>query len=109
MDPISVFVYLLDFKSYEKAAISRTYGKPLGWLIVTFFGNAASEYERIERVVLRGSDEEALRFRDSVITECNMTAVAVSNSVLLMKSIIDRCAGCNYCPGGTHSALPVKP
>ena len=68
----------VSLKSHEKVAISRTYGRPVGWLIVTFFGNTATEYERVERVILWGSDEEALRFRDSVITECNMTAVAVS-------------------------------
>ena len=70
--------YLFDLKSHEKVAISRTYGRPLGWLIITFFGNTATEYESIERIVLRGSDEEAPRFRDSVIIECDMTAVAVS-------------------------------
>lgn len=69
---------LFQLKSHEKRAISRTYGRPLGFFIVTFFGNTASDYERIERVVIGGSDEKALRFRDSVITECNMTAVAVS-------------------------------
>ena len=76
---VSLALQVLSYvKSFEKVAISRTYGRPLGWLIITFFGNTATEYERIERVVLGGSDEEALRFRDSVITECNMTAVTVS-------------------------------
>lgn len=48
-------------QSYKSTAISQTYGRPLGWLITTLPGNTATEYERIERVVLRGSDAEALR------------------------------------------------
>lgn len=110
---IQIFTsYLFSLKSHEKVAISRTYGRPLGWLIVTFFGNTATEYERIERVVLRGSDAEALRFRDSVITECNMTAVAVSPiSSGLEYSIISLivCAGRHYCPGGAHSVVITRP
>ena len=75
---------LLYLKHDERTAISRTYGRPLGWFLTTLPGNTATEYERIERVVLQGSDAEALRFRDSVITECSMTAVAVSNSLLMI-------------------------
>ena len=119
MDPLSVVASLASVvslaiqvlslvKSYEKLAISRTYGRPLGWVIVTFFGNTATEYERIERIVLRGSDDEALRFRDSVITECNMTAVAVSRSLRVIDLVIDLCTGRHYRPGGAHSALPAK-
>ena len=84
MEPISVAVSIISFvslfKSSEKLAISRTYGRTVGWIIITFFGKTATEYERISRVVLRGTDEEAMRFRGSVTSECNMTAVAVSIS-----------------------------
>lgn len=87
MDPLTVASLVVQLvtlstevwlyaKRGEKAAISRTYGTTLGWFIVTFSGDTAAEYERIQRVVLRGKDEETLRFRDSVMTECNMTAVA---------------------------------
>ena len=66
------------FRAYERATISQSYGGTTGLLMTTFFGGTASEYERLQRVILRGSDDEALRFRDSVINECNMTAIAVS-------------------------------
>lgn len=65
-------------RSYERATLSQSYGGTAGFFISTFFGNTASEFQRLQRVVLRGSDAEALRFRDSVTNECNMTAVAVS-------------------------------
>ena len=67
-----------QFRAYDGNTISETYGRTAGFVISTFFGKTASEYERLQRVVLRGSDEESLRFRDSVTNECNMTAVAVS-------------------------------
>lgn len=95
MDPLGVAVsaieilalsikILLYLKHDERTAISQIYGRPLGWFLTTLHGNTATEYERIERLVLQGSDAEALRFRDSVITECSMMAVAVSNSLLMI-------------------------
>ncbi len=101
--------FWLHAKRYEKAAISRTYGTTLGWFIVTFAGDTAAEYERIQRVVLRGKDEETLRFRDSVMTECNMTAVAVRNSRLTIKHVVNVTAGRHYRPGRAHSAFPAEP
>ncbi len=120
MDPLTVTSLAIELvtlsaevwlyaKRYEKAAISRTYGTTLGWFIVTFAGDTAAEYERIQRVVLRGKDEEALRFRDSVMTECNMTAVAVRNSRLTIKRIVNVTTGRHYRPSRAHSAFPTKP
>ena len=105
----SVIRLIYYVKSLEKAAISQTYGPTFGLFIVTFFGDTATEYERIQRVVLRGKDEEALRFRDSVMTECNMTAVAVRNSCLTIKHIVNMNAGRHYRPGRAHSAFSAKP
>lgn len=69
-------VRVLKRRAYERATISESYGRAT-WLVVTaVFGNTASEYERLQRVILQGSDDEALRFRQSVTNECNMTAVA---------------------------------
>ena len=79
MDPISVFFETITLLE-EGSIFSRTYGTTLGWIITIFFGKTATEYERISQVVLRGTDEEALRFRGAVTSECNMTAVAVSVS-----------------------------
>ena len=66
-----------QLQSYDRYTISQLYGPTAGFLISTCFPSTASEYERIQRVVLRGSDEETLRFRAAVTNECNMTAVAV--------------------------------
>ena len=67
----------LRLRSYERATLSQSYGGTASFFISTFFRSTASEYERLQRVIIRGSDDEALRFRDSVTNECNMTAVAV--------------------------------
>ena len=48
-------------------------------LVSKLFRYTADEFERVERVVLRGGDEEALAFRRSVTDECKLTAVAVSH------------------------------
>lgn len=66
-----------QLRDYDRNTISQSYGPLAGFLISTFYRSTASEYERLERVVLRGSDEEALGFQASVTSECNMTAVAV--------------------------------
>ena len=68
----------LKLLAYERATVSQSYGGTAGFFISIFFRSTASEYERLQRVILRGSDDEALRFRDSVANECNMTAIAVS-------------------------------
>ena len=64
-------------QAYHRNTISQSYGPTAGFLISILFRSTASEYERLQRVVLRGSDEETLRFRAAVTNECNMTAVAV--------------------------------
>ena len=77
-------IYLtVSLKHKEIVAISRAYGRTLGWIITTFFRETATEYQRISEVVLQGTDEDALRFRGSVTSECNMTAVAVSIYTLI--------------------------
>ena len=62
----------------EFKALSKTYGRRIALIISLLYSNHASEYARVEEVVLQGDDQEALLFRSSVATECNMTAVAVS-------------------------------
>lgn len=67
----------IKFRAFKRNTIAQSYGPTAGFLISALYPSTASEYERLERVVLRGSDDEALRFRASVTSECNMTAVAV--------------------------------
>ena len=74
---INLFQAKFQLQEHHRDTISQLYGPKAGFLISTFFRSTASEYERLQRVVLWGGDEETLRFRDSVINECNMTAVAV--------------------------------
>ena len=87
MDPIhamglaSSVIRLVDLGLRIQArninTISHSYGLIAGILISTCFPKTASDYERLQRTVLRGSDQDTLRFRDAVNNECNMTAVAV--------------------------------
>ena len=74
---LSVARTAIKLRAHERNTISQSYGPTAGFLISNIYPSTASDYERLERVVLRGSDDEALRFRASVTSECNMTAVAV--------------------------------
>jgi hypothetical protein len=47
----------------------------LGWLLPSF----QPQIENINSLLSKDSDDLLLRFRDSYITDCNMTAVAVSS------------------------------
>ena len=78
--PAAVLGFLplyIDLLAHDRFTISQSYGPTAGFFISICFRSTASEYERLQRVVLPGSDEETLRFRDAVTNECNMTAVAV--------------------------------
>ena len=80
-DPLAIVssvAYILHATDrYLNNPVSHSYGPTAGFLISIGFRNTVVEYERLQRAVLPGSDEEILRFRDSVTNECNMTAVAV--------------------------------
>ena len=47
-------------------------------LLLLSLGVSATQKERSGRMILNGGVEEATAFKQSVIDECNMTAVAVS-------------------------------
>ena len=53
------------------------YGLPIGLPVSILLRDTATQYERVERDILHGSNEEALSFRQSITDECNMTAIAV--------------------------------
>ena len=97
----------LRLLSLEFSTPERTYGFHVAFFISVNYKGSASEYARIEKVVLQGDDDEALLFRASVATECNMTAVAVSLSILT-KNDADRHIGCYHCPGRSHCTLVAK-
>lgn len=63
--------------SSQQRVLVKRFGLPLGLFISLFLRDTANRYERIEEEILSGSDEVALAFKQSIIDECNMTAVAV--------------------------------
>ncbi|KAG8533560.1 uncharacterized protein KY384_001300 [Bacidia gigantensis] len=86
-DPLSVVAALFATISVAQQAfqlvasqrfssLERSYGSFVALFVSTFLRNTAGQYERIERIVIRGRDEDALAFRQAVTDECNMTAVA---------------------------------
>ena len=77
---LSFQLYRVLAKLYQEEyfTLRKTYGRNVALVLSVVYRSTASEYARIEQVVLRGDDNEALLFRDSVAAESNMTAVAVS-------------------------------
>lgn len=109
-----IYTAFFQLKGQEFKTLSRTYGTRVALFIIFAYPNTASEYDRLERVVLRGREEEALLFRDAVANECNMTAIAVS-SPCAGERLSRRAgvhteinAGCHYCPSRADSALAAK-
>lgn len=64
-------------KNQQSSILGRNYGPILGVVITLVAPGLATQYERINASVIRGGDDEAAVFRQSVTDECNMTAVAV--------------------------------
>ena len=64
----------------QASLLRRSYPVIPASLIVFVFPDSASRFERIERDVLNGPEENALTFRQAITDECNMTAIAVSSS-----------------------------
>ena len=78
---------LADLYQGEYFTLRKTYGRNVALVLSVVYRSTASEYARIEQVVLRGDDKEALLFRDSVAAESNMTAVAVSVQTCLPRKM----------------------
>ena len=111
-----LYTTALRLRGHEKTVLFESYGVIAGSIIGELFPRTAVEYERIQRVLLRGSDEEVLRFRDSVTNECNMTAIAVRekrarvhrNYLLRILALTVCFTGGNYCPSRAHSTLSTE-
>ena len=89
MDPLSTAAALLSIVSLASRVIGKqfleatevlidNYGPIAGVALAFYFGSTAPQYLRIQRSVLNGKDEDAVQFRQAVVNECNMTAIAVS-------------------------------
>ena len=63
--------------------LSKNYGFVIAFFVSACLPDTASQYERIQNEILRGSKENAMTFRQTVTDECNMTAVAVRLHPLL--------------------------
>ena len=80
----------------QKSRIARNYGPLIGTVFTVILHGTATQYERIEKAILYGGDEEAIAFRDAVTNECNMTAVAV----ILLRSHF-----CSLCLSACQGAI----
>ena len=61
----------------ERSLLAKHYGFALASSLVIVWPNASEQYERVERHVLGGTATDILAFRQGVVDECNLTAVAV--------------------------------
>ncbi|KAL2042320.1 hypothetical protein N7G274_004809 [Stereocaulon virgatum] len=67
---------ILSLLRRQKSRIAQNYGPLIGTVFAVIARGTATQYERIEKAILYGGDDEAVAFRDAVTNECNMTAVA---------------------------------
>lgn len=120
MDPIvligalSALIELAPRQLFDQYSVLRqSYGHLVAIGISLVRPNIATQYERVETLILRGEDEPALAFRQAVMDECNMNAVAVSCSLVVyikFPSGSNRMllAGCHYCPSRNNRPLTAK-
>ena len=90
-DPLSVIALvttlrdvsriLIDIIPNQYSSLKRSYGRTTALLVTIYLRDTATQYERVESVILPGEDDDVLAFRQAVTDECNMTAVAVRRSL----------------------------
>ena len=81
----SAFEILKAIRTFQKqdffdqqGRLAKNYGSFIAVFVSTLRPEVASQYKRLELDILRGSDQNALIFRQSITEECNITAVVVS-------------------------------
>ena len=62
----------------QQHVLARRFGLLPGSFISLVLRDTSNRYERVEKEVLNGADNEALTFKQSVTDECSLTAIAVS-------------------------------
>ena len=88
MDPLSLAASVISLSTIivtltwqlaglKYGSLSRNYGTSVALIISICFPNIATQYERVERIILNGREEHVLALRQAVTDECNMTAIAV--------------------------------
>ena len=70
----AAFSYILS-KQYSTLRRNHSFGIAL--FINAFLPSSATQFERVEKVILNGDDDDALAFKQAVTDECSMNAVAV--------------------------------
>lgn len=73
---------LTDIIPNQYSSLKRSYGRTTALLVTAFLLDTATQYERVESVILPGEHDDVLAFRQAVTDECNMTAVAVRQSLI---------------------------
>lgn len=58
--------------------LARNHGPLVAYIVAWLSPRTAQQYESIHLHILRGSNQEAMNFRQAITNECNMTAIAVS-------------------------------
>ena len=82
---VSAASYFIQDTWRQRELLKRSYGAGIATFVSFILPDTVSRYERVERDILNGSDENALTFRQTSTDECNMTAVAVSSQKRKMK------------------------
>ena len=78
---LEVSKYFIDVSLPNQfSSLKRSYGPTIAVLVTLLLRDTATQYERVESVVLPGENDDVLAFRQAVTDECNMTAVAVGQS-----------------------------
>lgn len=73
---------LIDIIPNQYSSLKRSYGRTTAFFVTAFLRDTATQYERVESVILPGEHDDVLAFRQAVTDECNMTAVAVGRSLI---------------------------
>ncbi|KAI9705105.1 MAG: hypothetical protein M1836_006888 [Candelina mexicana] len=63
-------------KRVESSLLGRNYGSLVAFIVTVCWPETATQYEQIDAKVLHGGEEETLAFRQAIINESNMTAIA---------------------------------
>ena len=79
---IEAFRFLADIIPNQYSSLKRSYGRTTALLVTAFLRDTATQYERVQSVILPGEHDDVLAFRQAVTDECNMTAVAVGRSLI---------------------------
>ena len=109
---ISNSIYLT---SPTRRALRKSIGKYAYFVVKLVLADTIDQLERIDQSVLPGSEEVVLAFKNSYISDCTQTAVAVIFSQLLGNFSPETCQheliylGCYCCSNCCHCTFSTIP